>query len=139
MQRDFYERTEKAEIGEKVGQSCSKLVAYAGHRTPAKVLKTESDILSDYEDLFTGLGCIPGVYHIEADPNITPVVHAPRKVPVALKIKIETELKRMASLGVITKQTEPTDWVNSMVTVTKPNKVCLVAAASATHSRRSGS
>lgn len=58
------------------------------------VLKTESDILRDDEDLFTRLGCIPGVYHIETDPNITPVVHAPRKVPVTLKAKIKTELKR---------------------------------------------
>lgn len=87
------------------------------------VLKTESDILSEYEDLFTGLGCIPGVRHIKTDPDVTPVVHAKRKVPVTLKDKIETELKRMESLGVITKQTELTDWVNSMVTVTKRNKV----------------
>lgn len=83
------------------------------------MLKTESDILSENEDLSTGLGCIPGVYHIQTDPDVTPVVHAHRKVPVTLKDKTETELKRMEGLGVITKQTEPTDWVNSMVTVTK--------------------
>lgn len=58
-------------------------------------LKTESDILSEYEDLFTELGCIPGEYHIETNPDVTPVVHSPRKVPVALKDKIKTELKRM--------------------------------------------
>lgn len=29
----------------------------------------------------------------------------------------------MECLGVINKQTEPTDWVNSMVTVTKPNEI----------------
>ncbi len=33
------------------------------------------------------------------------------------------ELKRMEDLGVIVKQTEPTDWVNSMVTVVKPEKL----------------
>ncbi|RXN16535.1 dynein heavy chain axonemal [Labeo rohita] len=33
------------------------------------------------------------------------------------------ELKRMEDLGVIVKQTEPTDWVNSMVTVLKPEKL----------------
>ena len=101
------------------GESCEEM----GLVKRLHVLKTESDILGEYEDLFTGLGCIPGVYHIKTDPEVTPVVHAPRKVPVAMKEKIETELKRMESLGVITKQTEPTDWVNSMVTVTKPNKV----------------
>lgn len=81
------------------------------------LLKTESDILSEYEDVFTELGCIPGVHHIKTDADVTPVVHAPMKVPVALKDKIETELKR----------TEPTDWVNSMVTVTKHNtiRICI--------------
>lgn len=39
------------------------------------------------------------------------------------EVKIETELKRMACLRVITKQTESTDGVNSMVTVTKTNKI----------------
>lgn len=91
------------------------------------LLKTESDILSEYEDVFTGLGCIPGVHHIKTDADVTPVIHAPRNVPVALKDKIETELKRMESLGMITKQTEPTDWVNSMATVTKHNtiRICI--------------
>ena len=37
---------------------------------------------------------MPGEYHIKTDPDVTPVVHAPRK-----------------------------DWVNSMVPVIKPNKV----------------
>ncbi len=102
------------------GESCEKM----GLVKRLHTLKTESDILSEYEDLSTGLGCIPGVYHIETNPDATPVVHAPRKVPIApLKDKIETELKRMENLDVITKRTEPTDWVNSMVTVTKPNKV----------------
>lgn len=81
-----------------------------------------TDILSEYQDLFTGLGCVPGKHHIEVDPNVAPVIHAPRRVPVALKDKIKTELKRMEDKGVIVKQTEPTDWVNSMVTVVKPNK-----------------
>uniref|UniRef100_A0A3P9J671 ribonuclease H n=1 Tax=Oryzias latipes TaxID=8090 RepID=A0A3P9J671_ORYLA len=101
------------------GESCEEM----GLVKRLHVLETENDILNEYEDLFTGLGCLPGLYHIKTDPDVSPVIHAPRKVPVALKDKIETELKRMESLGVITKQTEPTEWVNSMVTVTKPNKV----------------
>ncbi|MGH0139663.1 UNVERIFIED_CONTAM: hypothetical protein FKN15_030303 [Acipenser sinensis] len=34
---------------------------------------TETDILSEYEDLFTGLGCVPGVHHIQIDPEVAPV------------------------------------------------------------------
>jgi hypothetical protein len=72
-----------------------------------------------YEDK---LGCLPGKYHIEVDPNIKPVVHAPRRVPVALKEKLKAKLHEMTVTGVIKSVTEPTDWVSSMVVVTKPNK-----------------
>lgn len=48
--------------------------------------------------------------------QIALVVPAPWKGPVALKDGIETETRRKE-----TKQTEPTDWLNCMVEVTKPN------------------
>ena len=38
------------------------------------------------------------------------------------------ELLRMKSEGIIRKQTEPTDWVNSMVVIPKPNgkvRICI--------------
>ncbi|RXN08425.1 retrotransposon-like family member retr-1 [Labeo rohita] len=85
--------------------------------------KNQTDILSEYQDVFTGLGCVPGLHHIQLNPDVAPVIHAPRKVPIALKEKVRMELKRMEDLGVIVKQTEPTDWVNSMVTVLKPEKL----------------
>ena len=50
------------------------------------------------------------------------VIHPPRKVPVALKDRVKTELERMQKIGVVEKQESPTPWVNSMVTVIKPNK-----------------
>ena len=84
------------------------------------------DILNQYPDLFTGLGCIKssaGSHHIEVDPNINPVVHPPRKVPAALRLRIQKELQRMEDLGVIEKQSEPTSSVNSIVTVIKPHKL----------------
>ena len=45
-----------------------------------------------------------------------------------MKEKVKTELKRMESEGVIKKQTGPTDWVNSLVVVPKPNgkvRICI--------------
>ena len=36
---------------------------------------------------------------------------------MALKEQIKEELERMENAGVVVKQTEQTDWVNSMVTV----------------------
>ena len=86
------------------------------------------DIDSSYKDLFEGLGCMPDTYSIKVDPSVKPVIHPPRKVPISMKEKVKTELLRMESEGVIKKQTEPTDWVNSMVVVPKPNgkvRICI--------------
>lgn len=83
----------------------------------------DTDILKDFEDLFSGLGCLPGKHHIEIDHTVRPVIHAPRKIPVALRDKVIDELHRMEQMGVIAKQTEPTEWVNSMVTVVTPKKI----------------
>ena len=86
------------------------------------------DIESSYKDLFEGLGCMPDTYTIKVDPSVKPVIHPPRKVPISMKEKVKTELLRMESEGVIKKQTEPTDWVNSMVVVPKPNgkvRICI--------------
>ena len=60
------------------------------------------DVLSEFEDVFTGLGCVKDVvHHIVVDPDVPPVVHPPRKVPVALRAKVNEELKRMEELDVI--------------------------------------
>ncbi|XP_021348815.1 uncharacterized protein K02A2.6-like [Mizuhopecten yessoensis] len=85
-------------------------------------------ISPEYSDVFHGLGCFPGTYTIKVDPSIPPVVHAPRRIPFAIKEKGKAELDRMENIGVIIRQTDPTKWVNSMVTVTKPNgkiRVCI--------------
>lgn len=76
-----------------------------------------------YASLLDGLGCLPGVHSIKLDESVEPVVHPPRKIPIALQDKVRDELNRMEQLGVIVKQTEPTQWVNSMVVVVKPNKI----------------
>ena len=86
------------------------------------------DVDKDYRDVFNGLGALPGKHTIKVDTSVTPVVHAPRKVPFAIKNKLKAELDRMEQLGVIIKQEEPTPWVSSMVTVVKPNgklRVCI--------------
>lgn len=68
------------------------------------------------------------MYHIKVEPQVTPVVHPPRKVPLALKEKVKAELGRIEKEGIIVKQTEPAPWVNSMVTVIKPSgklRICM--------------
>lgn len=101
------------------GATCEKLALVKRMHDVSK----ENDILKEYDDLFSGLGCSPGQHHIQIDPIVTPIVHAPRRIPVTLRDKIVEELQLMEKLGVIARQTEPTEWVNSMVTVVKPNKI----------------
>ena len=87
-------------------------------------LKEES-LESEYADVFEGLGEIRSVQHkIKIDPNATPVIHPPRRVPVALREPLKEELQRMEKLGVIMKATDPTAWVHSLVIAkNKNNKI----------------
>ena len=84
-------------------------------------------LMRDFEDVFAGLGCLPGEYHIEIDPNIRPGQHAPRRVPVPLKTKLKEKIDEMEKEGIIIKETKPTDWISSLVAVQKPGKlrVCI--------------
>ncbi|PIK33923.1 hypothetical protein BSL78_29258 [Apostichopus japonicus] len=85
-------------------------------------------LLLDTQEIFTGLGCIPGVHTMEVEGDAKPVIHAPRKIPIALRDKVKQELDRMVSIDVISMVDYPTSWVNSMVVVQKPNgtlRICL--------------
>lgn len=86
------------------------------------------DIVKSYRHLFKGLGCLPGMHTIQVDKTISPVVYPPRKIPIAIKDKVKAELDGMTDMDVVVKQEEPTDWINSMVTVIKPNskiRICI--------------
>ena len=88
---------------------------------------TQEQILSQYSDIFTGLGKLPGVYKIEMDPDIKPVQHNPRRVPLPVKAELKKKIRGLEQAGIIQKVTEPTPWISSMVVVRKPNKlrICL--------------
>lgn len=128
FQVDFYIVREdvQAILGAKTCQEM-KMVQRIYSLTPSAL---PEDIVNSnmYENLFKGLGCLPGMHTIGVDKTVTPVVHPPRKIPIAIKDKVKTELDRMTEMGVIVKQEEPTEWVNSMVTVIKPNgkiRICI--------------
>ena len=89
---------------------------------------TTPALLVQYADVFEGLGEMPGQYHIELDQSVTPVIHAPRKVPIALQSRLKSALDDMEQKGVIRKCDGPTDWVSSLLIVEKKNgslRLCL--------------
>ncbi len=85
--------------------------------------QTEVPVLEEFADVFKGIGLFPGECTIHLDPHATPVVHPPRRIPLALRSRLKEELESMERQGVIVKVTEPTEWVNSMVVAEKHAQV----------------
>ncbi len=97
------------------------------NNSPLELNKTL--VMSNYGNLFKGIGVIPGSCHLHLKENAIPVVNPPRRIPEALKSRLKSELDKMVKDRIISKVTEPTDWVNSIVVVEKPKtgklRVCL--------------
>lgn len=87
------------------------------------------EILHEYADLFDDqLGTLPARYIMRIDPNVPPVVKPARKIPQAMEKKVKNALDDMMQKGVITPETEPTEWVSQMVAAEKKNgdiRICL--------------
>ena len=81
--------------------------------------------LEDFPELKKTTGTLPGTYSLKIDPTVQPVVHGPRRQPRALIPKIKAKLEEMEREKHITKVSEPTDWVSSLVVVMKGEKVRL--------------
>ena len=88
---------------------------------------TKEQVLTEYADVFTGLGKLPGVYHIETDPNVKPVQGNPRRVALPLEEELKQKIGELEQMEVLAKVTEPTPWISNMVAIKTPKKlrVCL--------------
>ena len=98
--------------------NCENILAISNY-TPI----TKEQLLAEYKPVFDGIGRLEGDYHLVVDNSIPPVVHPPRKVPIALKAQLKGELDRLEKLNIITQVSEPTPWVSSCLMVVKPNKL----------------
>lgn len=77
-------------------------------------------VLQDYQDCFSEKpGKLPSKVHLEVDSSVPPVVHPPRKIPVAMLEPAREKLKEMEDDGIIVKEEEPTPWVSSMLVIEK--------------------
>ena len=92
-------------------------------------IETNSEkFFSEFHDCFGEIGTLNTTHHIEVKDNVKPVVTPVHKAPHALKPKLEKKLKRMVDLDIIETIEKPTDWVNGLVIVEKPNgklRICL--------------
>ncbi|XP_011670764.1 uncharacterized protein K02A2.6-like [Strongylocentrotus purpuratus] len=91
-------------------------------------ISSTDDLVRQYPDQFDKIGNFPGEYHIVLDPDVQPVVHAPRRCPIHLRDELKREFDDMEGNGVITKVIEPSAWVSSIAVSRKSNgklRVCL--------------
>lgn len=85
------------------------------------------DIVTEFEDVFNGLGCLPGLFQLKVDKKITPIKNAPHRASIPLRKKLEEKIYELEKLGVITKENDPTEWISNIVVVIKNEKmrICL--------------
>ena len=73
-------------------------------------------------------GTLNTTHHIEVKDNVKPLVTPVRNVPHALKPELGKEPKRMIDLDIVEPIEKPTDLVNGLEIVEKPNgklRICL--------------
>ena len=88
----------------------------------------EESVLDEFKYVFQGLGRLKQKHSIRLKPECEPVIHPARRVSYRLQEQFDETLSDMASSEIITKVTEPTEWVNPIVTVRKPSgalRICL--------------
>ena len=61
----------------------------------------KEQVLTDFADIFKGLGKMEGKLHLEVNQSVPPVIMPPRRVPVALKGKFKEEIDCLVSVGVL--------------------------------------
>ncbi|XP_014665126.1 PREDICTED: uncharacterized protein K02A2.6-like, partial [Priapulus caudatus] len=74
------------------------------------------------------LGTFHGRSHLNVDNTVIPVVMPARRVPLAIRPRLKTELERLTEIGVITPVDEPTPWVSQLVIAEKKSgklRICL--------------
>ena len=85
-------------------------------------------LIDRYADVFQGIGCFDGEYHMTMDTSVRPVQHQPRRVPLPIQPKLKAKLQELVDQGILATVTEPTDWISSLVVTTKKSgdlRICI--------------
>ena len=72
--------------------------------------------------MFTGVGKLRNFKaKLFIDENVSPKIQQYRRLPLAIRPKVEKELLRLENAGVIEKVYGPTEWVSPIVVQPKQN------------------
>lgn len=89
---------------------------------------SKDSFLTKYSEVFDGLGKIPGCVKIQLIEGSVPKKHYHKRFPLSVKDKLKIELEALVKEGIISEITEPTEWINNLQVVEKPNgkiRLCL--------------
>ena len=81
--------------------ACQELNLVKRVESVAQVPLTKEEVVEEFPDVFTGLGCMAGSYHIELDDTVAPVIHPPRRVPYSLLDKLKKKLEELEGKDII--------------------------------------
>ena len=114
-------KTAKKEKNEEETQQSHKVINIS--------FESEQAVKKAYPRLFQGLGKLDGEQHITVRNDAKPFCQTvPRRVPIPLLEKVESELNKMVETGVISPVNKPTDWCSPIVCVPKKNnnvRICV--------------
>lgn len=105
-----------------------ELIKRLGVRALASSEQLRNSFVEMNKDIFTGLGKFPGTFSIYLNENSKPVLHYKKRIPLALLDTLKKELTQMVQDEIISPVDYPTDWVNNLQLVEKPNgrlRICL--------------
>ncbi|XP_042146045.1 uncharacterized protein K02A2.6-like [Ixodes scapularis] len=100
-------------------QGHSQKDARSNGEVPPNLLETP---LAAFPELCAGVGKLKNLQvHLHIDKAIAPVAQPHRRIPFAVRSKVEEKISQLLALDIIEEATGPTPWVSPVVIVPKPH------------------
>ena len=124
---------EKDPDGENMCVAVITWVRYVGwKRLSIKILNSISDdlpsdlrkIIDDHKSRFEGIGQMNDAFvKLDINPDVKPVAEKHRRIPSHLREKVEMDVNRLMSVGIIETVTELNGWISPVVLTNKSDCV----------------
>ena len=78
---------------------------------------------AEFSNCFGDIVSLPKAHDVSVKPEVTLTISPARRVPIALRDKLKSELDRMIELYGTETVSEPTEWLDPLVTVKNPTEI----------------
>lgn len=88
----------------------------------------EKSFISEYADIFDGLGIIKRNQQLIVSPTERPIAKPPRRIPAKIVDRVKQKIDELEATGIVERVDEPAQWVHNLVVVEKPDgsvRLCL--------------